>query len=93
MGAIRLAGHDNVATVLRAIAPGEAVTVRCGAEEVSVVASDAVPLCHKISLEPIGAGGEVVKYGQRIGLALEPIGVGRHVHVHNMRSARGRSEP
>ncbi len=92
VGAIRLTAQDNVATVLRAIAPGERVVVRSGTQTATIVAAEAVPLCHKISLAAIGTGAAVVKYGQPIGLALTPIESGRHVHVHNMRSARGRSE-
>ena len=90
IGAIRLAGADNVATVLRAVAAGEALRVRCGAEIGEVAAAEAVPFCHKISLGVIAAGAEIVKYGQPIGSALGEIASGRHVHVHNMRSARAR---
>ena len=88
--AILLAPQDNVATALRAIAAGEIVRARCGERVVAVEAAEPVPLCHKISLARIGAGEAVVKYGEPIGLALEAVGPGRHVHVHNMRSARGR---
>jgi altronate dehydratase small subunit len=88
--AILLAPQDNVATALRAIAAGELVRARCGGRVVAVEAAELVPFCHKISLARIGAGESVVKYGEPIGLALEAVGPGRHVHVHNMRSARGR---
>ena len=90
IGAIRLSGADNVATVLRALAAGEAVRVRCGSQVDELTAADAIPFCHKISLGPIAAGGKIVKYGQPIGSALCAIAGGRHVHVHNMRSGRAR---
>lgn len=83
--AMRLSPLDNVATVLRAVAPGEAV--RLGGGE-AVPAQDAIPLCHKLALRPIRAGEAVVKYGHPIGVATAAIEPGRHVHVHNMRSAR-----
>lgn len=83
--AMRLSPLDNVATVLRAVAPGEAV--RLGGGE-AVPAADAIPLCHKLALRPIRAGEAVVKYGHPIGIATAAIEPGRHVHVHNMRSAR-----
>ena len=86
--AIRLSLDDNVATVLRQVAAGEALRVRCGNAVLAVLAEEPIPLCHKISLAPIAAGAAVVKYGQPIGKALAPVGEGRHVHVHNMRSAR-----
>jgi hypothetical protein len=36
----------------------------------------------------IGAGDSVVKYGEVIGRATSAIAAGRHVHVHNVVSAR-----
>ena len=89
--AIRLSPLDNVATVLRPVASGESLRVRCGGEVVPVLAREAIPLCHKISLAAIAPGAPVVKYGQPIGDAFAAIGEGCHVHVHNMRSARARA--
>lgn len=83
--AMRLSPADNVATVLRAIAAGEEVRLGGGDR---LWARDAVPLCHKIALRPIGAGEVVLKYGHPIGIATGPVEIGQHVHVHNMRSAR-----
>lgn len=87
--AMRLSPLDNVATALRAIEPGD--EVRLGGGE-AVAARDAIPLCHKVALRPIAAGEAVVKYGHPIGAATGPIEPGRHVHVHNMRSARAARE-
>ena len=89
--AIRLTPEDNVATVLRAVSAGEKLRVRCAGSVTQVQAAEAIPLCHKVSLDAIEAGGPVVKYGQKIGESLGLIPAGRHVHVHNMRSARGRA--
>ncbi|UFN48455.1 UxaA family hydrolase [Roseomonas sp. OT10] len=86
--AIRLEAADNVATVLRPVAAGESIRVACGADVRLLPAIDAIPMCHKISLLPIAQGQAVVKYGQAIGLASAPVEAGRHVHVHNLRSAR-----
>lgn len=48
---------------------------------------------HKYAIAPIAEGEAVIKYGQVIGLAKCPIGVGEHVHSHNLRSAlSGRQE-
>ncbi|MBV9748785.1 MAG: UxaA family hydrolase [Acetobacteraceae bacterium] len=82
-----------MATVLRAVGAGESLRVRCADAVTEVRAQEAIPLCHKVSLSPIDPGTAVVKYGQKIGEALEPIAAGRHVHVHNMRSARARTAP
>ena len=89
--AIRLSPEDNVATVLRAVTSGEMLRVRCAGDVTEVQAQEPIPLCHKVSLGAIATGGAVVKYGQKIGETLTPIAPGRHVHVHNMRSARGRA--
>lgn len=55
--------------------PGRHVTVR-----------DTVPHGHKVALTDIAAGDQVLKYGQPIGVASEPIAAGEHVHEHNLRS-------
>jgi altronate hydrolase len=55
--------------------PGRHVTVR-----------DTVPHGHKLALADIAAGDTVLKYGQPIGIATQPIAAGEHVHEHNLRS-------
>jgi altronate dehydratase small subunit len=87
--AIRLSAQDNVATVLRPVAAGERLRVGCGRDIVAVEARQPIPLCHKISLGDLPAGVPVVKYGHPIGVTTAPVAAGDHVHVHNMRSARG----
>lgn len=39
---------------------------------------------HKYAIRPIAAGENVVKYGMPIGRATSAIGIGEHVHVHNL---------
>ncbi|RJE83208.1 UxaA family hydrolase [Paracoccus onubensis] len=41
------------------------------------------PAGHKIARQDIAAGDAVVKYGQIIGYAAQPIPAGAHVHSHN----------
>ena len=89
--AIRLSPADNVATVLRPVAAGEHVRVKCGNQTATVIAREPIPFCHKISLDELSAGSVVLKYGEAIGEASSVIHVGSHVHVHNMRSARARA--
>ena len=76
---IRLRAEDNVAVVCRHLAAGDAIPV---ADE-PLVAREAVPLGHKVTLETIRAGDPVRKYGQIIGFASTDIEPGCHVHVHN----------
>ncbi|MEO0497457.1 MAG: UxaA family hydrolase, partial [Pseudomonadota bacterium] len=39
---------------------------------------------HKIATRPIAQGENVLRYGQIIGQATQPIAIGDHVHVHNL---------
>ena len=45
-----------------------------------------------MSTAEIKKGEYAYKYGQIIGLALEDIHPGDHVHVHNISSTRGRGD-
>jgi len=51
-----------------------------------LVAREAIPFGHKITLSDHAEGAGVVKYGQVIGRAVERIESGRHAHVHNVAS-------
>jgi (2R)-sulfolactate sulfo-lyase subunit alpha len=55
---------------------------------VEVGARGAIPLGHKIAIEALDPGAEVIEYGIRIGLAPEGLAVGDYVHTHNIKSAR-----
>lgn len=68
---------DNVALCLEDAVPGDMLVD-------GVCVAEAIPSGHKIALVPIAPGGSVRKYGQVIGLASSAIGLGRHVHVHNV---------
>ena len=87
---------DNVATSLVDLAPGTVVEPEPGDESAgrlaSVAVRAAIPFGHKIALGPIVKGQPVVKYGEVIGLALDDIAPGDHVHTHNVESQRGRGD-
>ncbi len=59
-----------------------------GDETVTIRAHDPIPLGHKIALTEIAVGESIIKYGHDIGRAIEPIGKGHHVHVHNVKTRR-----
>ncbi len=82
---IRINQEDNVAVALRPIAKGE--TLEIGGTQVTAL--EEIPQGHKIALQPIAKGGEVIKYGFRIGNAKEEIQKGQWVHVHNVKTALG----
>jgi altronate hydrolase len=85
--ALRLHAADNVATALADLAAGELVEI----DDIKVTLQEPVPLCHKLALVDLGPGDAIVKYGQPIGRATLAIKAGGHVHVHNMKSARGQA--
>jgi altronate dehydratase small subunit len=92
-GAIQMSSNDNVATSLTDLTAGCRVIIRSklGHEERIVIAAEDIPFGHKIAIRDIGEGEDIVKYGHRIGEATELIAAGKHVHVRNLRSIRGRA--
>ena len=59
----------------------------CDNVAVCLKAQGEIPAGHKMALCDIPQGGEVIKYGCRIGLARCNIHKGEWVHTHNLRSA------
>lgn len=55
---------------------------------ITVKALDDIPLGHKIALKNIKNDETVVKYGHDIGRSVAAIALGRHVHVHNVKTKR-----
>jgi len=53
---------------------------------VALRAGLSVPAGHKIALCDIAQGEAVIKYGNPIGYAKEPIAKGAHVHTHNVKT-------
>jgi (2R)-sulfolactate sulfo-lyase subunit alpha len=67
----------------------EASAVTLEGQPVCVVTvMEEVPLGHKIALKAMAEGAPVIEYGRPIGKTLSAIGVGMHVHVHNIKSRR-----
>lgn len=73
---------DTVAVALEPVAAGTVAPS-------GVTILDDIPQGHKFALADIAEGDEVIKYGAVIGIAKAPIGKGRHVHVHNLKTALG----
>lgn len=92
--AIKARPTDNVATIFaEGIASGTTVAVLdASGSRMSVTVKDDIPYGHKVALCDIGAGDQVTKYGEEIGVATRDIRVGEHVHVHNLDSMRGRGD-
>ena len=83
---IRIHEEDNVIVALRDLAPGTEITLEDGK---TVTASGEIPAGHKMAIREIPEGGEVIKYGARIGYAGTAIHAGEWVHVHNVKTALG----
>lgn len=70
--------QDNIAVALADIPAGEID------ESTGVTVLQSVTQGHKIAIAAIGAGQNVIRYGQTIGQATADIAVGEHVHVQNL---------
>jgi len=69
---IKIHENDNVIVAIKEIAAGE--TVNAGG--VQVTAGETIPAGHKMALCDIAEGGDVIKYGFRIGNAKEAVKAG-----------------
>lgn len=88
-----MAPQDNVATLVSPASAGQPVTVmRYDGSTVIITARQSIPLAHKMAVVPIARGAAVLKYGEMIGEATEPIEPGAHVHVQNVFGTRGRRD-
>jgi altronate dehydratase small subunit len=88
--ALMMNSKDNVATALEKLEGGVPVTVILPSQEVfkELTPEKAIPSGHKLAVKGIRKGDQVLKYGQIIGNATQDIGLGDHVHVHNVMSNR-----
>ena len=55
---------------------------------VQVKALNDIPIGHKLAVKPLAKGDTVIKYGVDIGKCVAAIGVGEHLHVHNVKTKR-----
>jgi len=79
---LKIHQKDNVAVLLDHLKAGEVTTL--GDHEVEV--KEDIEKGHKISIEEIAQGEDIVKYGFPIGHALKHISVGEYVHTHNIKT-------
>ena len=78
---LMMSDEDSVAIVLRAIQKGEQVPLPDGTV---ITALDDIPRSHKIAIMDVPMGQPVIRYGDEIGYATQPIKAGEWIHVHNM---------
>jgi altronate hydrolase len=84
--AIRLHPDDNIAIAKVTLQAETLVTHVPDTSEVpgTLRTNQLIPSGHKFAIKPISEGDIVRRYGQFIGYAKQDIGVGEHVHVHNL---------
>src|ERR1700742_3160915 len=73
---IRLHPDDAVMIARSSLPPGMVV-----ADGVTTV--ERIPAGHKVAIKPIAEGEPIIRYGQIIGFATQPIAPGQHVHTQN----------
>ncbi len=82
---IKIHENDNVIVALKEIGEGE--NVSAGGTEVTAL--ETIPAGHKMAVRDIAEGGEIIKYGFRIGNAKEAVKAGQWIHTHNVKTALG----
>lgn len=79
---LRLHVNDNVLVALGLVVPGDTQLDN----GVALTVVEQVTLGHKVASREIAAGETITKYGMPIGVAIQDIARGAHVHVHNIAS-------
>ncbi|MCV6605900.1 MAG: UxaA family hydrolase [Porticoccaceae bacterium] len=79
---IRLHSNDNIGVSRRNISVDETITIN----GTPVRVAEDIPVGHKVALGSIANGEKILKYGAPIGSSTAKIDIGRHVHLHNMKS-------
>ena len=74
--------NDNVVVALKDLSEGDTITVN-GQE---ILLKTDTPVGHKVAIQPIAQGENIMKYGYPIGHAKEAIEVGEWVHSHNTKT-------
>ena len=77
---------DSVVAAIEPIAKGGLVRYP-GCKEPIVVNQD-IQIYHKVAITALKTGEDVIRYGEKIGVATADIAVGDHVHTHNLASVR-----
>jgi len=76
---IRINKLDNVIVTLKNFSKGDIIEI----DEKQIKIANDIPQGHKIALENMPKGTDIIKYGNPIGHATQPINTGDHVHIHN----------
>ena len=86
VNALLMDERDNVVTCVEEIPAGATVTYQDGDRVCTVQAEETIPYCHKIALQDLGAGDDVMKYGESLGKLISPVAKGHWVNDNNLKS-------
>ncbi|MBO4981407.1 MAG: altronate dehydratase [Lachnospiraceae bacterium] len=86
---LKINENDNVVVALNTIPAGTEIAVETPEGTKNVTSLEEIPAGHKMAVCDIPEGGEVIKYGYRIGNAKEAIKAGNWIHTHNVKTALG----
>lgn len=86
INALLMDDRDNVVTCVTEVNAGENVVYQKGAEYLTLKAEENIPYCHKIALEDLPEGADVLKYGELIGRTSAAIRKGHWVSDKNIYS-------
>lgn len=79
---IRIHDRDNVIIALKNFSAGDVVEV----DNKQITLLNDIEKGHKIAIEDVATGADIIKYGYPIGHAIADIKVGEHVHVQNVKT-------
>jgi hypothetical protein len=79
---LMLAPGDTVYVLRAAIDAGERIMV----DGQPVTVGRRIAMGHKLAATSMEPAEKVIKYGAPIGSATQPIAIGEHVHLHNVKS-------
>lgn len=86
VNALLMDEKDNVVTCVKEVAAGQTVVYQKDGQLCTLTAAQDIPYCHKVALEPLAEGSDVIKYGELIGRTLAPIEKGGWVSHENIYS-------
>ncbi|WP_332878691.1 UxaA family hydrolase [Massilia sp. S19_KUP03_FR1] len=77
-----MAPADNCVIARTALARGTRILI----DAAPVVLSQDIAIGHKLARVELAVGEKVLRYGAIIGSVTQPIGIGEHIHTHNLAS-------
>jgi altronate hydrolase len=78
---VRLHPNDQLVIAKTTLLPGTVLVQADGSE---IRTRQLIPQGHKVALVDFETGDTILKYGQIIGFATQPISPGQHIHSHNL---------